>query len=123
MVTRNEAYPNFMWATGKTSTPEAGRDTILRQVGKGWAGILTRLLDDLDTLGWDREIHQVKEKYGGLRFYPGACSDAVWNRIAAAERESVATCEACGAPGHVRSSGYWLSCRCDSCWRESHEGN
>lgn len=80
-------------------------------VGPGWGDILTRLIDDLFELGWDGSVLQVKEKFGGLRFYVGHASDAVYERIRNAENESLETCEQCGKPGSPRGDG-WIKTSC-----------
>lgn len=82
-------------------------------VGEGWIGIIDRLAADLVALGWNRDLHQVKEKFGGLRFYIGVGTDAMHDRIDQSELESIKTCEVCGAPGKLReSSTGWLNTRC-----------
>ena len=85
-------------------------------VGSGWIPILERLAADLVALGWDRYLDQVKEKFGGLRFYVGASTEAMQQRIAEAEAESLRTCEDCGAPGRRRTndSGY-VRTTCELC--------
>ena len=35
----------------------------------GWYPLIKNLIDELITLGWDKKVTQVKEKFGGLRFY------------------------------------------------------
>jgi hypothetical protein len=94
----------------------AGRDRIMARgyfaVDNGWLGIVKRLIEDLIELGWDRQICQVKEKFGGLRFYPNATSDDMHNRIRLAEDASYITCEKCGELGTLRS-GNWMSTLCD----------
>lgn len=98
-----------------------GRDypeeNILTCVGPGWHGIIRRLLHDLERLGWNGEVHQVKEKFGGLRFYIGEGTKAVFDRIDEAESESYRTCETCGRPGKLRGSG-WVFTACDKCAEE-----
>ena len=81
-------------------------------VGPGWHDILTRLINDLFELGWDGQVLQVKEKFGGLRFYVGSASNAVYERIRNAENESLEACEQCGKPGQIRDGG-WLKTLCD----------
>ena len=90
-------------------------DHVLAGVGPGWSKIVQRLIRDLFILGWDGELHQIKEKFGGLRFYIGGGSDAIFRRIDAAEAESVRTCEACGEPGTTAGPGFWIRALCDSC--------
>jgi hypothetical protein len=66
-------------------------------VGAGWSSIVERLVDDLFTLGWDGDVLQVKEKFGGLRFYINAQTDEMQKRRWQANDESYLTCEECGA--------------------------
>lgn len=55
---------------------------------------------------------QVKEKYGGLRFYVDDATDHVQKIIDHYERISDGICEVCGEPGTARDDG-WLTTRCD----------
>lgn len=78
-----------------------------------------RGLDEFKTLSdeeWD-ESHQtvavqVKEKWGGLRFYVNSSDDYIDGAIALAESLSLRTCEQCGAPGKPRGGG-WVRTLCD----------
>ena len=81
-------------------------------VGRGWHDILRRLIGDLFELGWDGQVLQVKEKFGGLRFYIGAGNGPIGACIQDAENESLRTCEECGAPGKQRDGG-WIKTLCD----------
>ena len=81
-------------------------------VDKGWYGILKRLIEDLIELGWDKQICQVKEKFGGLRFYTNGVSDDMYKRIRLAEDASYITCEKCGELGELRGGG-WMATLCD----------
>jgi hypothetical protein len=55
---------------------------------------------------------QVKEKFGGLRFYVNGATDKHWNYITFAESMSYRTCEDCGAPGKTYTDG-WHTTLCD----------
>jgi len=55
---------------------------------------------------------QVKEKFGGLRFYVQAATDEHYNYISFAESMSYHTCEECGAPGKRYTDG-WHQTLCD----------
>lgn len=81
-------------------------------VSDGWLGIIKRLIEDLIELGWDKEICQVKEKFGGLRFYINTGSEEIWQRIQLAESASYITCENCGELGQVRGDG-WITTLCE----------
>ena len=89
-------------------------------VGPGWGDILKRLINDLFELGWDGHVAQVKEKFGGLRFYIGSANEAIHERIDAAQNESFETCEECGAPGALRKGG-WLKTLCDEHSKQREE--
>jgi len=85
-------------------------------VGPGWLPILDRLAEDLVKLGWDRDLHQVKEKFGTLRFYIGHETDEMSDRIRQAEDESEVICEECGEPGTLQGTG-WVVTNCDDCYK------
>ena len=55
---------------------------------------------------------QVKEKFGGLRFYVNGATDKHWSYINFAESMSYRTCEDCGAPGKTYTDG-WHTTLCD----------
>lgn len=56
---------------------------------------------------------QVKEKFGGLRFYYRGGDEYISGLFAMAESMSYATCEECGNPGKPNEGG-WISTRCDN---------
>ncbi len=87
----------------------------------GWFDILWRLCEDLEPLvaefertsGHKFEVLQVKEKFGGLRFYVNRRENAaIDERIRAAQEESFHTCEICGQPGTLRE-GRCIKTLCD----------
>lgn len=55
---------------------------------------------------------QVKEKFGGLRFYYMNGDEFVHGAVALAERLSYTICEECGNKGKVRGGG-WIRTLCD----------
>ena len=93
------------WAfSGKPATLKE----VTEQVGAGWKRLVENLVSDLFDLGWDGNLYQIKEKFGGLRFYIGEGSDEIHEAIQAAEEESMRTCERTGEPGERRSLRGWL---------------
>ena len=56
---------------------------------------------------------QVKEKFGGLRFYTNGYNESVSAMISMAESMSYRTCEVCGNPGRSNNYG-WISTLCDT---------
>ena len=59
-------------------------------------------------------VHQIKEKYGTLRFYMASSNDAMEDLISVAESRTEITCENCGAPGTLKTQGWW-KVRCEAC--------
>lgn len=49
---------------------------------------------------------QIKEKFGGLRFYVHGADSTIHNYITMAESMSYRMCEVCGAPGKVYRDGW-----------------
>jgi len=60
---------------------------------------------------------QVKEKFGGLRFYYSGGDDEIHGMVRMAEAMSEVTCEVCGSPG-TQGGGGWISTLC-----ETHRNN
>lgn len=56
-------------------------------------------------------IVQVKEKFGGLRFYMDGGTDEHRIAVGFAEAMAARTCEVCGSPGE-RSDGGWIKTLC-----------
>ena len=92
------------------------------ETGDGWFKLVDQLSADITALdkknGSETIAVQVKEKFGGLRYYVESGSDAVYDLIDAAEEESLKTCEMCGEPGELRGVG-WVSTMCDKCWAKT----
>ena len=82
----------------------------LDEVGPGWHQLVAVLVAEAERTG--ATIHQVKEKFGGLRFYVSASSTDRDRLIEAAEALSCYTCEQCGKPGQRRSGG-WIRTLCE----------
>ncbi|MEV6594752.1 hypothetical protein [Streptomyces acidicola] len=92
------------------------------EVGPGWQELLTRLHRQLYCLAPGYTLTGLKEKLGGLRVHveaEGIDRPALRAEIAAAEAESVRTCEFCGAPGGVRTRNDelrgWRKTVCNTC--------
>ncbi len=88
-------------------------DSLFFEVGEGWFPLIKTLIEDLIALGWDKQVCQVKEKFGGLRFYINNHTDEMFHRIREAENESVSICEVTGKPGYLRNNKGWYVTLCD----------
>lgn len=82
-------------------------------VGDGWLEIIKDLIEDLISLGWNKQICCVKEKFGGLRFYINSGSEEIFSRIIEAERISYTICEYTGKPGVLRNDIGWYQTLCE----------
>lgn len=92
-------------------------------VGEGWHPLVLALIESIEEYllrnpeyAEKFEVHQVKEKFGGLRFYCFPADDYVWGLVRMAERASLMLCEDCGAPGKIeRPMRFWIKTLCKEC--------
>ena len=92
-------------------------------VGEGWWPILTNLCANIQHhLNWKNKtsevvaqvtVNQIKEKFGGLRFYYSGGDGEISGMVRMAEAWANNTCETCGAPGKRREGG-WIKTLCDT---------
>jgi hypothetical protein len=88
----------------------------------GWYPIVATFDERLAAIDPDYVVHQVKEKFGTLRYHcvpSGESSRAPWDRFKditrEAEQASARTCERCGEPGVLHRRNHWLKTLCTSC--------
>lgn len=99
------------------------------ECGDGWYNILDNLCSNIQHYtDWNNENYakghkqykqvpqvvavQVKEKFGGLRFYYDGGDDHISGMVRMAEAWADNTCEECGNPGKSRKGG-WIQTLCD----------
>ncbi len=87
--------------------------------GDGWFALLDELSVKLEVINNSSDnpkaiATQVKEKFGGLRFYVESGTDEIYALIDEAESASRHTCEECGEKGILRQ-GVWMRTLCDIC--------
>lgn len=95
------------------SDKEASMDDILAHVGPGWHDLVRKLIADLFNAGWDGQLAQIKEKFGGLRFYVESSNEELGKLIGQAENLSYKTCEECGKPGAPSRKRSWVKTVCE----------
>ena len=116
---------NFFTNAQKTFYPFQGFGI---ECGEGWNNILDKLCTKiekiLDSDQQDLKLHfyiiQIKEKFGGLRFYTSCHTDEIEKCIREAENESYKICEYCGKLGKYYSNG-WHRTLCDKCEAERNK--
>ena len=87
-------------------------------VGDGWFDLLWKLCEDIKKAltpeEWKKfRVHQVKQKFAGLRFYSDYHTE-IEDIIRVAEEASYETCEACGKPGRMVGDCY-VQTLCEEC--------
>lgn len=94
-------------------------DRILKhrmfECGPGWNKLICDLIQNLIDIGWNKEIAQIKEKFGTLRFYPGGYTTEQWKLIEEAERKSSTICEYCGSKDAKLYTDGWYTTECKNC--------
>ena len=89
---------------------------------EGWYPLLDELMTKLEQLDNEKliDICQIKEKFGGLRFYiefkEGYNEDhrnVIRETISEYESKTFKICEICGAPGKLCRDNYLLKTVCD----------
>jgi len=94
------------------------------ECGDGWIPIVVALDVQIALIDPNYVVHQVKEKFGGLRYYIAtseSLSDEDRTRIrdlvSYAEAICWTICEDCGREGTLRKHGWWKT-MCDECYVE-----
>ena len=97
--------------------------TMLDYMPKGWrAAFGEQMCEEINNeiLTWDKtereqfHVAQIKEKWGGLRFYVSHGSKKLYEIIDKYEQMSKFICIDCGAPA-TKMSTRWISPYCDEC--------
>lgn len=101
------------------------------ECGDGWYQIIDSLCLNIQShIDWQNEnfakgyphyekpvpqvvATQVKEKFGGLRFYYEGGDDVIDGMVRMAESWAINCCEECGAPGTQNSRG-WIKTLCET---------
>lgn len=95
----------------------------------GWATLLDTLCRRLNAIleevpGASLTVEQVKEKFGGLRFYytgqgvNAEQSKAIDEAIELAEGASEHICQRCGSPDAEQRASGWIQTLCETCWAD-----
>jgi len=91
-------------------------------ISEGWWVIIERLCANIQHhLDWKNKetevvpqvvVRQIKEKFGGLRFYYDGGDDEIQGMVRMAESWAGISCETCGERGNRRDGG-WIRTLCD----------
>lgn len=102
-------------------------------VGEGWRNIVENLCQQILELNPPEQfqVSQIKEKFGGLRFYWNGHSELkedlkaqITSLIRKAESEAYKTCQDCGNPGVIcRKPSGWIFVACENHQKEENAEN
>lgn len=93
-------------------------DRIPEQWGKwigcssGWWPLVLETHEAIMKVDPNYEVHQVKEKFGGMRYYIQSEVPEAHDIADAADMKASVICEDCGEPG-TRRGGGWIKTLCD----------
>lgn len=100
-------------------------------IGKGWYWLIDMLCGSIqshiDAKRYPpREIPQleaiqVKEKFGGLRFYYNGGDEEISGMIEMAENMSYHICESCGSTKNIKQTEGWIYTLCGDCLKKEKE--
>lgn len=106
----------------KTEEPKYPYELFGIECGNGWKSLYEPILEYIkeynETHKENIEIHQIKEKFGGLRIYPSFYTDELMKMIDEAEEKSYGMCENCGKPCKQINVGHWIYTLCQDCYEE-----
>lgn len=96
----------------------AGEVTTSRrkfEIHNGWLSIVASAFDKAIALGWNKQVSQVKEKFGYLCIYGRWDLPEISDVFEDAELSACSICEVCGDPGELRSNRSWHRTLCERC--------
>jgi hypothetical protein len=88
----------------------------------GWFTLIDTLMESIQNYvkwnlkGEEIQLIQVKEKFGGLRFYINGGNDMIRGMIWYAEALSNKTCEFCGTTNNIGWTQGWVFTICKDCF-------
>ena len=112
-----ERYPTIFRCT-VTRSRERGYLVFGICCGDGWYALLDRMCAAIIQQPGHESFQatQVKEKFGGLRFYYMGGTDTISQIVQKAEEASMKTCENCGVTSGVTCGGRrWVRTLCTVC--------
>jgi hypothetical protein len=95
--------------------------------GKGWFKLIYNLCKNIDKYFTanpekkprDFEVVEIKEKFGGLRFYITSAPKEIYIMIKKTSNKSFKICESCGKKGKTREGNFVIT-MCNKCWKKTN---
>ncbi|MDX1470939.1 MAG: hypothetical protein R3213_05550 [Flavobacteriaceae bacterium] len=92
-------------------------------IGGGWRDLVEGLCLSIEELldeDNDVVVLQIKEKFGGLRFYFEGSVEGITDLVRDASSKSFRICETCGKEGSLTAKGYRYRTICEACIRNEN---
>lgn len=127
-MTKKE-FNNYLTSIGglvdrSTTRPASPHFLFGVECDDGWLELIAELIQELVDAGWTRQICQIKEKFGGLRFYADGLPVNGLEILSKYEKHALETCELCGSTEKVKLCGRrWWKTLCIDCagpWLAKH---
>ncbi len=118
MATEDYRFERF-----ESKFPNVFKEGCYIECGKGWDEIIDELCTAIEPLCAPAHITaiQVKEKFGGLRFYMSGAGADIYSHIRRAEEKALGTCERTCTPGKLRTDIGWMRVLCDDEYNKEKE--
>jgi len=121
-----EKYPKIF--AQKELSPRQSLMSFGFECGDGWVGLIDELCGCLqwhtDKNSYQQvEAIQVKEKFGGLRFYTNCKDKYLDGYIDFAEHLSFKVCDQCGSTKDITQTKGWVRTICKKCLEEKDNGD
>lgn len=108
-----ESFPN-LYGKDKETRKELLPYGI--QCDDGWFNLIFELSEKISKIDPNCKAVQVKEKFGGLRFYINETTSLGYKLIEEYENKSFHICEVCGNTETAKErSGNWVQTLCNDC--------
>jgi hypothetical protein len=120
-----EIWNNGLFCLARVFKMKLTREKVQKELGylecrNGWLELIWDCHKKLKKLDPDYHIDQIKEKFGGLRYYAGGnFGQEGFDIISEAEAKSFTVCEVCGKPGKLSHRGFWLQTLCLECFNKT----
>ena len=120
IMTTEEQYDNFSKRMEEKYPKMFSQHYGGFAIGKGWWPIIEGLCATIQGhIEWKKGecpqvvVAQIKEKFGGLRFYYDGGDEQIRGMVYMAELWASSSCEICGNVGTSRTDG-WIKTLCDT---------
>ena len=120
MITTEELHAKHKDLLTVRSDPRQPYSMFGIEAPSGWNDLLDCLMTNIEEYCVKNQVRlpvviQIKEKFGGLRFYADYADENVRALIGKAESESYHTCQRCGSEDAKESGSGWIVTLCSPC--------